>query len=95
MFEMPKQILDFSILKFSTYHSTHPSQPVIDIANIIVQIDGSKISTNKITTIKLGIEAIISKILCITSSTLPPKKPETAPYTTPIQISNNAATTPI
>ena len=33
-----------------------PSHPVIDIAKIIVQIEGSKINTNKITTIKLGMK---------------------------------------
>ena len=72
-----------------------PIQPVIAIARIIVQIDGSNISTNKITTIKFGIEAIISIIRCMISSTLPPKKPDIAPYITPIKISSNAAITPI
>ena len=72
-----------------------PSHPVIDIAKIIVQIEGSKINTNKITTIKLGIEATISRIRCITLSTLPPKNPEMAPYTTPMKISKIAATIPI
>lgn len=46
--------------------------PVTDIAKIIVHIDGSKINTNKITIIKLGIEAIISIILCMIVSNLPP-----------------------
>ncbi|SCU43198.1 Uncharacterised protein [Staphylococcus aureus] len=72
-----------------------PNQPVIDIANIIVQMDGSKINTNKITTIKFGIDAMTSSIRCIIVSTRPPKNPEIAPYTTSIKISNIAATTPI
>lgn len=62
---------------------------------MIVQIDGSKINTNKITTIKFGIEATTSSIRCMIVSTRPPKNPEIAPYTTPIKISNNAAITPI
>src|SRR5699024_9701288 len=56
-----------------------PIQPVIAIANIIVNIDGSKINTNKITTLNVGIDATISIIRCITLSSRPPKNPEIAP----------------
>src|SRR5699024_6542035 len=72
-----------------------PIQPVIAIANIIVHIDGSKINTNKITTINVGIDATISIIRCITLSSRPTKNPELAQYMTPMKISSTAATTPI
>ena len=73
MFLKPLQILDFLVLKFPRTTLLIPNHPVIDIAKIIVQIDGSNINTNKITIIRLGIDAIISKIRCITLSTRPPK----------------------
>ena len=73
MFLKPLQILGFNFKNSPRTTLLIPNQPVIDMAKIIVHIDGSNIRTNKITTIRFGIEAMISKIRCITSSTRPPK----------------------
>ena len=58
-------------------------------------MDGSKINTNKITTIKFGIDAIDFKYTLHNRIDTSTEESEIAPYTTPIKISNIAATTPI
>lgn len=70
---MLRRILDFQFKNSPRTTRLMPIHPVIAIAKIIVQIEGSKINTNKITTIRVGIEEIISMTRCIKSSTRPPK----------------------